>query len=233
MSQDSRSQQAVGELDWKSFVNRVRAGTRPNADLAEPTEKTAGGHLGGTAVIQIRGIAAVADAAAVQPRLGTGHGDDELAATAAECLAWVGVMSADAVKVDVEDGWITLTGQVEWTYQRNLAEQSVGWISGVVGVSNRTVIKPPVMGLDICEELRDALGQSWFCDPAGIVVAAEAGTVQLSGTVQSPLHRRVAGELAWGIRGVSAVENAIVVLDDRAGDAARCEASAEGRQSVA
>ena len=233
MSQDSRLQQRVGALGWNLGATEVRAGIEPNTDPADAVRETSGGPMAGTVLIKIKGITAVADAAVVQPPVRTRCGDDDVAATAAECLAWAGVMPANTVKVEIEDGWITLTGQVEWNYQRDLAERSVRWISGVVGVSNRTRLKPPVDGSDIGEELRDALRQSWFCDPAGILVATDAGTVRLSGTVQSSLHRRVADELAWGIRGVTAVENSIVVLGDRPGDPVRRERFAEGCGSAA
>ena len=189
MSRDSQLRQAVGGLDRKPGMTRVRVGVKSSAD---PLHGTTDGHVAGIAVIQTKGATAVADAAAVQRPSRARCRDDAIAATAAECVAWAGVSSADTVKVGTEDGWITLTGQVEWNYQRDLAEQSVGWISGVVGVSNQITIKPPVDGSNIGEELTDALDRSWFCDPAGILVATDAGKVQLSGTVRSPLHRRVA-----------------------------------------
>jgi len=48
-----------------------------------------------------------------------------------------------AVQVQVDDGWITLTGQLDWHYQRQAFEQDVRSMVGVIGVSNETTVNQP------------------------------------------------------------------------------------------
>jgi len=63
--------------------------------------------------------------------------DEEIAAAALGRLAWDVSVPNDAVKVKVEKGRITLTGQVDWQYQRQAAEHDVRGLYGVVGTSNQ------------------------------------------------------------------------------------------------
>ncbi len=67
--------------------------------------------------------------------------DDDIAAAAVDRLAWDTFVPRDAVKVLVENGWVTLTGEVAWRYQKQAAEQNVSRLLGVTGVSNQIGIK--------------------------------------------------------------------------------------------
>jgi osmotically-inducible protein OsmY len=68
--------------------------------------------------------------------------DADMARSAETKLSWMGSVPTGAVKVLVESGWITLSGDVEWPYQRQAAAEAVRYLSGVVGVSNSISIKP-------------------------------------------------------------------------------------------
>jgi osmotically-inducible protein OsmY len=48
---------------------------------------------------------------------------------------------------------ITLTGQVDWQYQRQAAEQDVRGLYGVVGASNQISIKPKVNTSNISDDI--------------------------------------------------------------------------------
>lgn len=77
------------------------------------------------------------------------RGDDDIAAAAIERLAWDTSVPLDAIKVKVEQGWLTLTGQVTWFYQKEAAGQDIARLHGVSGVSNQIVVKPVVDVSDI------------------------------------------------------------------------------------
>ena len=70
------------------------------------------------------------------------RGDDEIAAAVIERLNWNVSLPIGSVKVEVEKGWVTLTGQLDWNYQRDAAVMDVRSLYGVVGVSNNTTIGP-------------------------------------------------------------------------------------------
>ena len=84
-------------------------------------------------------------------------------------------------------------------------------LSGVVGVSNQTVIKPTVNTVNVRYNIMTALHRSWFA-PTTIVVTADGGKVRLTGTVQSPHDREVAVAAAWAASGTTDVESLLAVI---------------------
>lgn len=67
--------------------------------------------------------------------------DTDIARSAGNVLLGTSYLPKDAVKIKVECGWITLTGEVTWDYQRKAAVDAVRTLVGVAGVSDRIVIK--------------------------------------------------------------------------------------------
>lgn len=116
------------------------------------------------------------------------------------------------MKVKVEKGWVTLTGQVDWRYQQEAASDDLKWLTGVVGVSNDISIKSRVNAANISDDISRALHRSWFFDPKTVNVTAQGGKVILTGTVNSWHDRQLAGSTAWAAPGATAVENNIAVI---------------------
>ena len=52
-------------------------------------------------------------------------------------LYWDLAVPRDRLNVDVENGWVTVSGLVELAYQRSCAESDAKSVPGVVGVTNR------------------------------------------------------------------------------------------------
>jgi len=168
-------------------------------------------HAAETAARRVKGVNAVAGDIEVRLAFDRQRSDDDIAAAAIDRLAWDVSVPRDAVKVTVEGGWITLTGQVDWWYQKEAAEQDVRRLFGVVGVSNQTTIRPRINVSNLGDDITHALNRSWFFDPRTITVTAQDGVVRLSGNVRSPHARNVAAVTAWAA-GATAVENAIAIV---------------------
>jgi osmotically-inducible protein OsmY len=58
-------------------------------------------------------------------------------------LHWDFALPRGCVAVKFQEGWVTLTGQVDQPYQRSCAEADVLRVPGVVGVHNEIVVRPP------------------------------------------------------------------------------------------
>jgi len=129
------------------------------------------------------------------------------AAAALDRMAWDVSIPKDVVKVPVEKGWVTLSGQVDHYYQKNAPERDIHRLFGVLGVSNRIKIKPQVNTGEISDDITHALHRSWFFDPQTIRVNAVGGHVTLTGTAHSPHDKQVAVSTAWAAPGVTNVEN--------------------------
>jgi osmotically-inducible protein OsmY len=138
--------------------------------------------------------------------------DDDIALAAIDRLSWDVSVPKDAIKVTAEQGWITLTGQVGWYYQKEAAEQDIRHLTGVVGLSNQITIKPLVSASNLGDDIQHALHRSYFLDPKTVKVSAVGGRVHLTGSVRSWHDRQVAADTAWAAPGAIAVENDIVVV---------------------
>jgi len=139
------------------------------------------------------------------------HGDEEIASAAVNRMKWDAAVPSDAVKVKVEKGWITLTGEVDWHFQQEAAADDVRGLWGVVGISNQITIKPKPNTAKIKDDILTALGRSWL-DPATINVSAQGGNVKLTGKVESWYERDEASSTAWAAPGTTSVENDIAVI---------------------
>jgi osmotically-inducible protein OsmY len=215
MSKDSKLQKAVlAELTWEPRVTAAHIGV-----TAEEGVVTLSGHVASfverhaaeAAAQRVHGVKAVVEAIEVQLPFDGERGDDHIAAAAIERLAWDASIPADSVKVFVEKGWVTLTGAVEWFFQKESAELAVRSLRGVVGLSNQIAMHPRAYAETISDDIRHALGRSWFFDPKTIEVTDNNGAVHLSGVAPSPHARQVAAATAWASPGTVEVENDIQV----------------------
>jgi osmotically-inducible protein OsmY len=57
-------------------------------------------------------------------------------------LYWDLAVPQHTVKVDVENGWVTMSGTVGRSYQRACAESDARRVPGVVGVTNQIRVAP-------------------------------------------------------------------------------------------
>jgi osmotically-inducible protein OsmY len=137
--------------------------------------------------------------------------DEDIAAAAVDRLGWNSTIPNGAVQVKVEKGWITLSGTVDWQFEKSAAELDVRALSGVIGVSNQVLVSPTVSASSVKDDIEQALRRSWYYDPDTIQVNAIGGKIKLTGNVTTWNARRLAGMTAWSAPGASSVDNAITV----------------------
>jgi osmotically-inducible protein OsmY len=120
-------------------------------------------------------------------------------------LEWSTSVPKGGIKVMVEKGYITLTGDVDWQYQRLAAAASVRFLSGVTGVSDQIAIKPTLKVSAVKSDIETALKRTAVEDAKKISVRVDGSEVTLTGTVQSWAERETATTSAWGTPGVRRV----------------------------
>lgn len=120
-------------------------------------------------------------------------------------------VSSQNIKVVVNNGWLTLEGEVEWQYQKTTAENAVRRLKGVRGVINSIAVKPHVQPTDIKRKIQEAFKRNAELDAERITVETNGSEVVLKGTVRSWTEREEAERVAWSAPGVTKVEDRVVV----------------------
>lgn len=216
MPDDRHVQKAVlDELRWEPRLEAGHVGVTADdgiVTLSGHADTYAQKHAAELAAHRVKGVRAVANEIEVRLPADDRRGDEDIAAAALERLSWDVTIPDSAVHVTVDDGWVTLSGTVDWHYQRENAEQALQRLFGVTGISNQIEIGQHVDAGHISDDIMHALHRSWFFDPKTIDVRAEAGTVFLSGTVHTPHERQVAAATAWAAPGVTDVRNDIAIV---------------------
>jgi osmotically-inducible protein OsmY len=206
MSNDIEIRNAVlAELAWEPRLDAAHIGVTANAGivaLSGHVETYAQKHAATEAAWRVRGVTAVAEEIEIRLPFAMKRSDEEIAAAAIDRLAWDVTVPKDAIRVEIEDGWITLSGEVIWAYQKVDAEANVRFLLGVLGVSNHITIKPRVDTSNVADDIVHALHRSWFFDPKTIAVSADAGEHD----------RRLAASIAWAAPGATSVTNDIAVV---------------------
>jgi osmotically-inducible protein OsmY len=137
--------------------------------------------------------------------------DQEIAETIARQLHW-NTLVPDTVKADVDSGFVTLRGTVEWGYQREAAEHPINLVRGVSKVTNLITIEPrEKVSAELGQRVLEAIGRLADLDARSIGVDSTDGTVHLRGSVHTFAERRTAERAASSAPGVREVYNELVV----------------------
>ncbi|MBC2690331.1 MULTISPECIES: BON domain-containing protein [Pseudomonas] len=163
------------------------------------------------AVKAVKGVRALAEEIQVRLNKGAGTADDTIANRALNIIDWSADIPQGAAKVIVENGWVSLEGQVDWQYQKETVERAVRKLSGVVGVDNRLTLRPQVDVLDIQQRIEEALKRNAEVDAKGIHIKVEGSVVKLEGRVHLWRERKIAERAAWSVPGVNKVEDHLLL----------------------
>ena len=163
------------------------------------------------AAARVSGVRAVAEEIQVRLPGSLKRSDEDIAGAVANVLEWNVLVPHDRVKVQVQDGLVTLSGEVDWWYQKNAAEEAVRYLIGVVLFDNHITVKPPVKPLDVRDEIESAFRRNALLDSRRVAVETRGSSVILSGRVRNWAERAEAQWTAWAAPGVSEVENNIII----------------------
>jgi osmotically-inducible protein OsmY len=202
------------ELSWDPKVNAAQIGVSVDkgaVSLLGEVESYAEKWAAEDATKRVSGVRTVAQDLKVKVAYGDKHSDSEIAGAALSALTWDVYVPA-SVTAKVQDGAVTLEGQVGWNFERDAAEKAVRYLAGVSNVYNSITLKPESASTDkVKEKVQAALQRQATSDANSIKVETSGGRVTLSGHASSWQSIEDASSAAWAAPGVTDVVQRISI----------------------
>ena len=202
------------ELAWDPAVNATGIGVAVKDGVVTLTghlDSYAEKHAVERAVQRVAGVRGIAVELDVKLAAEHKRSDSDIAQAAATALQLNSLVPDEKIQVLVENGRVTLTGEVDWSYQLASAEQCVRPLAGVRGLSNRITIKSRASSKDVGAQITAALTRQAAREAKHITVEVEGSVVTLWGKVHSLAEREAAVGAAFSARGVSRVVDKLEV----------------------
>ncbi|WP_298734294.1 BON domain-containing protein [uncultured Chitinophaga sp.] len=140
--------------------------------------------------------------------------DTDIAAAALNALKWSSFVPEDRIRLKVDDGWITIEGEVEWQFQKESAYSAVSDLIGVHGVTNRIKVRPNITPVIVKDVIKKALERSADIEANSINILTDGGRIVLKGKVRSWAERKVVERAVWATPGVIDVKDELIVDPD-------------------
>ena len=137
--------------------------------------------------------------------------DNEITMASLNAFKWNCKLPNNKIKVTVENGWITLEGELEWNYQKEAAESAIHDFVGLTGLSNNIKIKSKFNENIQKSDIERALKRHWSIYENDIDLKISGHKATLTGKVDYWYQKEEAGRIAFNAPGVWALENELIV----------------------
>ncbi|MGB8397390.1 BON domain-containing protein [Bradyrhizobium sp.] len=215
MTDSQLRQDVIDELEFDPSFDGVHIGVAVDKNVVSLS-----GHVNSyaeklaaiAAARRVKGVHAIAESIEVRYPYQNKTADDQIAKRANDILNWDVLVPGNTIDVLVQDGWVTLSGNADWYYQKTAAEDDVRKLSGVRGVTNKIVIKPRVDSSNVKSKIESALKRHAEVEAKAIRVTVQNGNkVVLEGKVDNWDERRAVENAAWSAAGVASVEDRLTI----------------------
>jgi osmotically-inducible protein OsmY len=214
MSDSSLRQNILDELEFEPSIDANDIGVAVEDGIV-----TLSGHVQNYSqkqaaeriVARVKGVRGIAEELEVRYPGGSGVADDEIARRVLDTLKWSTQVPDGKVQVTVQKGWVTLSGKLDWNYQKVGAANAIGDLKGVTGVTNKITIKPQVTSVDVRKRIEEALKRSAEVEARDITIDVAADKVTLKGRVKTWNERWLVEDTAWATPGVTHVSDELIV----------------------
>ena len=206
----------MAELQWDPQINASHIGVQVNdgvVTLSGVVTDAPQKWCAERAALRVDGVQALAVELTVALPDAERRSDSDISYAAATALQLMGLLKGHAIKVMVENGWITLSGDVEWDYQRKAAMHLLRHLYGVTGISNAINLRSKPISHAVQQEVQTALKRRAIRDIDSITVSIDGPDVVLRGSVHSWSEQALARHAAAGMPGVrNVIDNIRIVI---------------------
>jgi len=215
MKSNAELQQDVqGAIKWQPLLNAAEIGVTAKDGVISLTgvvDSYAKKAEAENAAANVAGVTALVEKIEVRYPSSYSKTNAEIATEVVNALKDRWDVPNDKVKVKVEAGWVTLTGELRWNIQKEAAKDAIKSLMGVTGVTNNITIKSESMEALEKTAIENALKRNWAFFDNDIEVQVSGHRATLTGTVDSLYQKNEAGSIAWNAPGVWSVDNELVV----------------------
>lgn len=211
MNEKELRQLVVDELEYEPSIDAADIGVAAengvivlSGHVADYAQKVAAER----ATWRVKGVKAIAQKIEVRLPGDKQQNDDEIAQRALDIIAWSTSLPHDCIRVKVADGWVTLSGSVNWNYQREAAENEVRRLGGVKGITNDIKLASGVQVGDLKRRIVEALKRQAQIEAEAVHVDLVGDDqVRLEGRVDNWSELQAVKRAVWAAPGVRSVED--------------------------
>lgn len=205
----------LDELAWQPNIDETQIGVIVNDGIVTLTG-TVFTYAIKMAVVKtiekIAGVKAIAEDIKIGYISSLNKTDTEISNSALNAIEWNASVPNNNVIIEVDNGWITLVGELEWAYQRDAAKRTVEYLPGVKGVTNNITLKQSMIKpQDIQQKIKKAFDRSASIDAKNINVDVHDHKVTLTGKVHSITEKNDAEKVTFNAPGVYIIQNELEV----------------------
>jgi osmotically-inducible protein OsmY len=204
----------MDELKWQPFLNSSEIGVAVKngiVTLSGIVDSFSKKLTAERAAKKVAGVKAIAEDIQIGVSPAYKKSDTEIAEAVFNALKWHSAVPEEKVRIKVEDGVVTLEGELEWEYQRVNARSAIQHLLGVRSVTNLITVKPKISPFELEQKINAAFLRHASIDAGKINVSVVGNKVILKGKVRSAAESEDAEDVVWAAPGVYNIENDLTI----------------------
>ena len=213
-SDKSIQRDVMDELSWEPSVHAEAVGVevaKGIVTLVGHVDSFWEKHCAESAAQRVAGVRGVVmDLSTASPAINM-RSDVDIASSARSAIGYILPIANEEVKIEVHKGTVTLSGTVEWGFQKFETQAVVGRLSGVANVISHITVRPRADQKVVKKDIEAALKRQAQKESDGVGVSVSGTEVTLTGEVHSWAEKLAVSTAAWCAPGVTQVKDSMVI----------------------